>query len=139
MKTARKKIIFDTTSLISACIYPYREPAKIFLKAISKFDLIASKKTIQEIDSVLKRPKFDKWCTAEYRQAWVKDYVLLAKEFSPSITISDCRDAKDNMFLELAVFAQVEIIISSDDDLLVLNPYKEIEILTLREFSNRFL
>jgi putative PIN family toxin of toxin-antitoxin system len=34
--------------------------------------------------------------------------------------VTDCRDAKDNKYLELALAAGVGVIVSSDDDLLVL-------------------
>lgn len=48
--------------------------------------------------------------------------------------IPECRDPKDNKYLELAVSAKVECIVTGDDDLLVLNPWRGIEILTVPEF-----
>ena len=53
-------------------------------------------------------------------------------------TITDCRDAKDNKFLELAVSGKADCIVSGDADLLVLNPFREIPILTPREFLTRY-
>ena len=44
-------------------------------------------------------------------------------------TITACRDPKDNKFLELAVSGQANLIISSDNDLLVLHPFRGIFIL----------
>lgn len=41
--------------------------------------------------------------------------------------ITDCRDPKDNMILEEAVYGNGQYIITGDDDLLVLNPYKWIK------------
>ncbi len=41
--------------------------------------------------------------------------------------ITDCRDAKDNEFLELAVSGKADCIISGDDDLLVLDPFRGIK------------
>jgi predicted nucleic acid-binding protein len=49
-------------------------------------------------------------------------------------TITDCRDAKDNKFLELAVSGKADCVVSGDSDLLVLNPFRGISILTPREF-----
>ena len=49
-------------------------------------------------------------------------------------TITACRDAKDNKFLELAVSGKADCIVSGDDDLLVLNSFRGIKILTLREY-----
>jgi predicted nucleic acid-binding protein len=48
--------------------------------------------------------------------------------------VNDCRDKKDNMILEEAVYGNAEYIITGDEDLLVLNPYKWIKIYTLKEF-----
>ena len=52
----------------------------------------------------------------------------------PEIIITDCRDPADNMFLELAVEGQADIIISGDNDLLSLNPFRGIKIITAAEF-----
>ena len=51
-------------------------------------------------------------------------------------TITICRDKKYNNFLELAVSGNANLIITGDLDLLVLNPFQSIEILT-PDSSNR--
>ncbi len=45
-------------------------------------------------------------------------------------------DPNDNKFLELALTVGAEIIVSSDPDLHVLNPYRNIAILKPAEFLN---
>jgi putative PIN family toxin of toxin-antitoxin system len=52
--------------------------------------------------------------------------------------INDCRDIKDNFLLELAVSAKGEYLITGDNDLLVLDPYRNIRIVTATEFENIF-
>jgi predicted nucleic acid-binding protein len=52
----------------------------------------------------------------------------------PAITVSDCRDAKDNKYLELVTAAGADLIVSSDDDLLVQNPWRRVRILRPAEF-----
>ena len=49
-------------------------------------------------------------------------------------TIRTCRDAKDDKFLELAVSGKATHIISGDEDLLALNPFRDIPIITPRQF-----
>ena len=44
--------------------------------------------------------------------------------FTPTERVTDCRDAKDNKYLELALAAGADPIVSSDDDLLVLHPWR---------------
>lgn len=55
-------------------------------------------------------------------------------EITTSVTA--CRDVKDNKFLELAVSGKADYIVSGDEDLLVLNPFRGIPILTPRNFLN---
>jgi putative PIN family toxin of toxin-antitoxin system len=58
----------------------------------------------------------------------------VAKEFVPSQVVTDCRDAKDNKYLELALAGAADIIVSSDADLLVLDPWRGIRIVTPAAF-----
>ena len=51
----------------------------------------------------------------------------------------ECRDAKDNQFLDAALAATVNVIMCSDKDLLVLHPYKAIEVFDLQDFSQKYL
>lgn len=45
-----------------------------------------------------------------------------------------CRDPKDNYILETALGGSADFIITADNDLLILNPFREIRILTMQEF-----
>ncbi len=49
-----------------------------------------------------------------------------------------CRDPKDDMVFECAVKADAEIIISGDNDLLSVKTYRGIQILTARQYLDRF-
>lgn len=49
-----------------------------------------------------------------------------------------CRDPKDDMVFECAVKADAEIIISGDNDLLSAKTYRGIQILTARQYPDRF-
>jgi putative PIN family toxin of toxin-antitoxin system len=46
----------------------------------------------------------------------------------------DCRDPKDNYVLALALAGTAEVILTEDDDLLVLNPWRGIQIMRLFQF-----
>ena len=48
--------------------------------------------------------------------------------------IDVCRDPKDNKFLELAICGKADFIITGDDDLLDLDPFRELRIITPRDF-----
>lgn len=49
-------------------------------------------------------------------------------------SFSVCRDPKDDKFLELAVNGNADYIVTGDRDLLVLNPFQNIAILSVSEF-----
>jgi predicted nucleic acid-binding protein len=49
--------------------------------------------------------------------------------FEPIEPVTDCRDPKDNKYLELALAGGASAIVSSGDDLLVLDPWRGIRIL----------
>jgi uncharacterized protein len=91
--------------------------------------LLASLQTIDELETVLKRKKFDKYLSAEDRDEFLKAYVQLTELVQITESITFCRDAKDNKFLELAVTGKADAIITGDADLLVLNPFEQIKIL----------
>ena len=42
--------------------------------------------------------------------------------------MTDCRDPKDDKYLELALASQADRIVSSDGDLLVLHPWRGVRI-----------
>jgi predicted nucleic acid-binding protein len=48
--------------------------------------------------------------------------------------VSECRDPKDNKFLELALSGKALCIISGDDDLLVLHPFRGIPVVSPQTF-----
>ena len=58
--------------------------------------------------------------------------------FLPVEIIMDCRDPKDNKFLELAISANASCIITGDKDLLVMHPFRGIPILNAFDFINKF-
>jgi len=93
-----------------------------------------------ELREVLNRRKFDKYLELEERQKFLIKFVNTSRRILIQETISICRDAKDNKFLELAVNGDAQFIITGDQDLLVLNPFRGIKIITpeilVSEFRN---
>jgi predicted nucleic acid-binding protein len=50
--------------------------------------------------------------------------------------IAGCRDPANDKFLELAVNGRADLIVSGDEDLLVLNAFRGIPILTPARFAH---
>jgi putative PIN family toxin of toxin-antitoxin system len=86
--------------------------------------------TTEELMEVLFREKFDKYfINAEERFVFVNKIESNSVLFNAKISVSDCRDPKDNKFLELAVASDASCIVTRDKDLLVLHPFRGISIL----------
>ena len=94
---------------------------------------------MQELVDVVGRPKFDRYRAITERAEFVKRYSDIVELISVAETVNDCRDVKDNKFLALALAAGATAIISSDDDLLVLHPYRGIEVVEMVGFAERHL
>ena len=130
------KYVFDTNTLLSAVISPDGNSisAQAYRKALQKGILVSSDETFAELVDVIFRKKFDKYISDETRFTFLSNYrkaVIWIEIFEP---VFDCRDPKDNKFLSLAKEANATIIISGDDDLLVLSPYENIPIINSRQF-----
>ena len=73
------------------------------------------------------------------RLAWATLYKSAVTLVEVTERVLDCRDAKDNKFLELALAAKADILVSSDIHLLELNPYRNIPIVGLQELKAQYL
>lgn len=87
---------------------------------------------------VLLRDKFDKYMPKKERTKQL-ELILEQSEFflTDRLSILACRDAEDNKFLELALAAKANCIITGDKDLLVLHPFHNIAILSPSHFANQ--
>ena len=100
--------------------------------------LLVSDASAGELVEVLQRPKFDKYADRYDRDAFLSSLLQLAVHVSINLEITACRDPKDNIILELAVSGNADYIITGDADLLVLNPFRGIAIVTPAEFLTFF-
>lgn len=131
---ANKRFVFDTNTLISAAIFKNSIPAKALKAAIASGFLLLFPETRGEFLSVLTRTKFDRYLTSSERVDFVEfltQYHLLIDEVSHVVA---CRDPKDDKFLALAVAASASAIVTGDNDLLVLHPFRGIAIVTPADF-----
>ena len=132
------KVVIDTNIIVSAVLNEDSVPFQAFWLARSKGTILLSASTFDELKEVLGRDKFDRFVSSEKRLLFLKTYLDQAESINPSITITACRDEKDNIFLELAVSGEATHIVTDDDDLLVLHPFEDIVIVTPAAFLENF-
>ncbi len=106
-----RRIVIDTGVLVSAAIRPQSIPALALEKAWLLFDVCASHSTLAELQRVLLADKIEAYRPLASRAQFVSGFIQRATRFEVTITVTDCRDAKDNLFLELAETANAEMIL----------------------------
>ncbi len=136
--TSNAAFVLDTNSVISALLLPTSLSRQAFDHAFALGTILASTTTLDEVDSVLRRPKFDRYIHVDERLRFLSSYIQSVTVIEISVTITDCRDVKDNKFLELAVSGSATCIISGDRDLSDLSPYRNIPILSARAFLDHY-
>lgn len=126
--------VLDTNIVVSALLFKNSQPRQALDKARHQGTILMSQSIWQEIIEVLTRPKFEKYVTAIERDLFLGWLTESVNFIEISKTIVACRDAKDDKILELAVNGDAELIVSGDEDLLILNPFQQIAIVTVRQF-----
>jgi putative PIN family toxin of toxin-antitoxin system len=99
--------------------------------------LLVSQATMSELADVLAQAKFDRYVSLEQRLQFIS-LVANKAEFVPIIhPVRECRDSKDDKFLEVALNGRADVIISGDVDLRAMHPWRGIEILAPAEYLVR--
>jgi putative PIN family toxin of toxin-antitoxin system len=78
--------------------------------------------------------KLNKYLTEQDRMRFLVTLLKESELVGITQQIHECRDPNDNKFLELAVCGNANVLVTGDDDLLVLNPFRGIAVLTPRDF-----
>jgi putative PIN family toxin of toxin-antitoxin system len=132
-----KRFVVDNNILVSALLVKNSAPFQVISKIEERDVILYSEETLLELNQVLSRKKFIKYFAIEEKQAFIFKLLEKAELVEIEESINICRDPKDDKFLELAVSGKADFIITGDQDLLVLNPFRNIEIITANDFLSR--
>jgi len=130
MASARVRIDLDTNALISRLLFPDSVPGRAVRQAVRDAQILLSQPVLEELVEVLSRSKFDPYVTIQDRQQFLRLLSRIADTVPIIQTVHECRDPRDNTFLELAVNGDAEFIVTGDCDLLALDPFRTIRIIT---------
>jgi len=128
------RTVIDTGVVVSALLLPRSVPRQAFDVAAARGRLLVSYETVAELDEVLRRPRFDKYLSQARRLEFLAALVREAEVIDVVDVVAECRDPKDNKFLELALSGNGSHIVTGDSDLLVLHPFRGIPIVNPRSF-----
>jgi hypothetical protein len=132
-------VIFDTNILVSAALLSGSR-ADLCVRAVlaRNIPLVFSAATHDELADVLMRPKLDRYVSRRTREGLLRTWRKAAVLFPAAALgeeVRDCRDPDDDKFLELALASDARAIVTGDEDLLVLDPWRGIRIVKLAEFE----
>jgi putative PIN family toxin of toxin-antitoxin system len=120
--------------IISSLLFEGSNPDLAIRYALQNGNILFSLELIEEIDEVLSRAKFRKYITDEEREEFLDSFIDRGILIEVVDVVKECRDAKDDKILELSLSGKADLIISGDKDLLVLNPFRSIQIQSVEQF-----
>src|SRR5690606_11324021 len=121
----KKRIVLDTNNLIAAL--GWRGPSREVLNLVltKKITLLICKEQILELERVMNYPKL------KYTIPQKNTFLDLVKKTKRNVFKEN---SDDNFLLECAIDGKAEFVISGDKQVLMLRKYKNIKILTAKEF-----
>jgi hypothetical protein len=132
----KKKVVLDTNILISALLKPKSKARGIYRLVLrGEIELYTSVDLISELSRVLEYPKFkfEKLEKEVFLKNLARVAVILANSKLKVNVIKE--DPSDNKFLECAVEAKADYLISGDNEhLLPLRNFQGIKIISASEF-----
>jgi len=128
------RCVFDTNVLVSALLLPDSKPRQALDLALQKGKVLLSFAALAELYQVLSRKQFRRYVDEEGVRRFLAALTREAQWVDVDVRIAACRDPKDDMFLELAVSGRATYIVTGDSDLLALNPFRGIPILSPYSF-----
>lgn len=130
--------VFDTNVLVSALLLRRSVPRQALDLALSIGRALTSSAALTELNDVLRHSKFDPYVSQAERLEFLAEYLNQAELVEVTESMAECRDPKDNKFLELAVTGKASFLVTGDPDLLVMNPFRGVPIVTpVRFLSSR--
>jgi putative PIN family toxin of toxin-antitoxin system len=127
------RLVVDTNVFVSAALKDTSLPALALRTAVRRGTLLKAASTERQLFDVLARPRLAALVDPATVD-WIRMVMGNAEAVSITQRIVASRDPTDDRFLELAVNGLADMIVSGDADLLVLNPFRGIPIVSPAAF-----
>ena len=135
------RAVIDTNILIRALIKPDGTVGPVLGRlAANEYVLVYSESILDELLSKLALPRIRQkyHLDDEAIETVLALFALRGILITPTRRVQACRDPKDNMIIEAALEGEAEYIVTGDEDLLSLNKFEKIRIVTPRTFLAAF-
>ena len=131
------KIVIDTNVLISGVFFG-GFPRKVLNAVITeKITACATTEIINEYEEIIQEMIDRK--QGHINKNILQPLVQLMHIIKPVSNIKISRDSDDDKFIGCAIDAHALYIVSGDKDLLVIKEYENIQIITAKEFCEKYL
>lgn len=110
--TNKPRFVFDTNALVSVALLSKSVNKLALQKAELLGEIVFSDETLSELRAVLVRTKFDRYLSLEDRLNFFDRLEARYKVITVTSNFEDCRDTKDNKFLNLAFDSEAIVIIT---------------------------
>ncbi len=131
------RVVLDTNVLISGVFFG-GFPRKILNSVVTKkMTACATAEIINEYEEIVLEMIDRK--QGHINRAILAPLIKAMEIIEPSSHIEICRDPDDNKFLECAKDSHALYIVSGDKDLLVIEEYENIQIVTAKVFCETYL
>lgn len=128
------RVVVDTNVWVSRLLLVNSVAARAVDAALTSSQVVVSEPLIEELADVLEREKFDRYVSLADREEFLRRVLQVATTLPVLTEVADCRDADDNRLLALALDSESDYILTGDQDLLTMNPWRRIEIISPRAF-----
>lgn len=128
------RVVIDTNVFVSAAISALGKPALVIDWCVQRRVLATSRPMLDEVRLVLQRPRFARVIEASARDALLELLASRSLVVEVLAGVKVCRDEKDDIVLATALAANATVIVTGDEDLLILDPFEGVRILTPADF-----
>ena len=132
--TGSLRFVLDTNVIVSGVLLPESVPRRAMLSAQQHGQLLASDDTLEELRQVLSRPRFGRFVPAARCAQLFDEYLANIERISVASPIRLCRDPRADKFISLALDGRADILLTGDEDLLALHPFRGVSILSPASF-----
>ena len=134
------RVVIDTNVLLSGLLWHGAPHVLLERVRAGTLGLVSSPAILGELENVIARPKFDVILARSNtsREIALAELRQLAEVIEPPrLDTPVCRDPDDDAVLALALAAQVDLIVSGDDDLIAITRFQGIPISTPAQVNER--
>ena len=133
----KPRLILDTNILISGLLYKGSVLREVVSTGFKHYELIFSTQTWDELSEVFQRDFLEKISPLALRLRLLAEVASRITVIESHSLVTDCKDPKDNKFLSLALDGSVPTIVTGDGELLKLDPWRGIDVLTVHSFLEK--